>query len=319
MNPAASIAPRLAPDAPLSIVLNAGSGHEDADAACAAITAVLDAAGRRHSLHRIDSPERHAAVVAEAAEEAQARGAALVAAGGDGTLSSVAVQAMAHGLVFGALPAGTFNLFGRAHGLPLDVADGTRALLRASPAPVQVGRVGGRPFLVNAALGMYPAMLEDRERFKAEHGRSRMSAIVSGIGTLLHDPGQLRLDIDDGDGRRAVRTPTLFVGNNPLQLARLGFDTMPGDGRLAGVVVRPIGTLAMLWLALRGALGTLGDADQVESFRFRRLEVAPRGQGRTKVAIDGEVVRLDTPLVFDVSPEPLWLLAPAPEDRVDPE
>ena len=166
---------------------------------------------------------------------------------------------------------------------------------------------------------MYPAMLEDRERFKAEHGRSRMSAIVSGIGTLLHDPGQLRLDIDDGDGRRAVRTPTLFVGNNPLQLARLGFETMPGDGRLAGVVVRPIGTLAMLWLALRGALGTLGDADQVESFRFRQLEVAPRGQGRTKVAIDGEVVRLDTPLVFDVSPEPLWLLAPAPEDRVDPE
>ena len=71
----------------------------------------------------------------------------------------------------------------------------------------------------------------------------------------------------------------------------------------------------MLWLAVRGALGTLGDDDRVDSFRFRRLTVAPRGQARAKVALDGEVVWLDAPLVFDVSPDPLWLLAPAPDDR----
>ena len=173
---ASATPPRYDPAAPLSIVLNAGSGREDADAACSLITAAVEAAGRKHTIHRIDAPDRHATVVAEAVDAAQRQGGALVAAGGDGTLSSVAAQAVSRGLVFGVLPLGTFNLFARTHGVPPDLPDAARALLRAAPAPVQVGRVGGRTFLVNAALGMYPAMLEDRERFKAEHGRSRLNA-----------------------------------------------------------------------------------------------------------------------------------------------
>jgi hypothetical protein len=40
-----------------------------------------------------------------------------------------------------------------------------------------------------------------------------------------------------------------------------------------------------------------------------------RARRRFKVATDGEVVRLSPPLVFRVSPEPLWLLAPDPERR----
>jgi hypothetical protein len=47
--------------------------------------------------------------------------------------------------------------------------------------------------------------------------------------------------------------------------------------------------------------------------------VSPRGGRRIKVAMDGEVTWLDAPIVFDVSPEPLWLLRPAPENRVAAE
>jgi diacylglycerol kinase family enzyme len=315
MPPPPSRAPQIAPDAVLSVVVNAGSGHDDAGDATAVVRGILEAAGRRHAIHRIDGASAHGDVVSAAAREAAANHGVLVAAGGDGTVNSAAAAALAHDVAFGVLPRGTFNLFARAHGVPQDVGDATRALLRGRVQPVQVGRVGGRPFLVNAALGLYPQVLEDRERFKAEHGRSRANAIVSGLRSLLREPVQRRLDIDTGDGSRSVRTPTLFVGNNPLQLARLGIDAVPGGGLLTGIVVRPIATAAMFRLALRGALGTLGDDDNVESFRFRRLTVALRGQRRTKVAIDGEVAWLDAPLAFDVWPSPLWLLAPAPEDR----
>ena len=114
-------APAFAADAPLSIVVNAGSGRDDADAACATIADVLAAAGRRHTLHRVDDPRRLDELTAAAGVEADLHGGAIVAAGGDGTVSAVAAHAIERGLPFGALPQGTFNLFGRAHGLSQDI------------------------------------------------------------------------------------------------------------------------------------------------------------------------------------------------------
>jgi predicted polyphosphate/ATP-dependent NAD kinase len=71
-------------------------------------------------------------------------GAILVAAGGDGTLNTVAHAAVEHGCVFGVLPQGTFNYFGRTHGIPEDLADAERALLRMLGLLVRgaLGRLG---------------------------------------------------------------------------------------------------------------------------------------------------------------------------------
>jgi hypothetical protein len=80
------------------------------------------------------------------------------------------------------------------------------------------------------------------------------------------------------------------------------------------VALKPVGRPALLGLALRGALGRLGDADQVIAFGSRALSVRPgwrldpRG---VKVATDGEVRRLRAPLQFSVSPQPLPLIRPA--------
>jgi hypothetical protein len=81
---------------------------------------------------------------------------------------------------------------------------------------------------------------------------------------------------------------------------------------LVAVCVRPMSRLAMLGLALRGALGTLGDAGQVENFAVRQLDVEPIGRGRAqvKVATDGETTWMRWPLRFEVSPRPLRLLVP---------
>jgi diacylglycerol kinase family enzyme len=85
------------------------------------------------------------------------------------------------------------------------------------------------------------------------------------------------------------------------------------EGQLAAIAPRPVGTLAMLWLVIRGALGRLGEADNVVRFGFRRLTVKPRKRHRShrfKVATDGEISWMSAPLEFRVSPEPLYLLKP---------
>jgi len=164
-------------------------------------------------------------------------------------------------------------------------------------------------------------MLEDREVWKQQLGRSRVVAFAAGLASVFQARGQLDLQIEMAGQVSMLRTPTLFVGNNHLQLSRAGIAGKDADavqnGQLAGIVLRPIGTLALFGLLLRGVMGRLGDADTVQSFSFRRLRVTPRGRRRVKVATDGEVGWMQTPLVFEVAAESLMLLVPAPVDRVE--
>ena len=309
------------PSAPLFIVFNPGSGHGDADQAQASIRAACAAAGRAVELLVVSPLHGVVTRAREAVQRAKADGGVVVAAGGDGTLNAVAQVVLGSGCVFGVLPQGTFNYFGRAHGIPADLSEALQVLLHEPARPVQVGLVNERVFLVNASLGLYPKLLEDREGWKAQFGRSRWVAIGAGLFTFLRGRRSLRLHIEVEGAAREVRTATVFVGNNALQMEQLGLPLANAidGGRLGAVMLKPVGRLAMAWLLLRGAFGRLGDADQVLTQACTQLTVNRRrafGPRRLKVATDGEVQRMPLPLRFRVAPEPLWLIkpaAPAPE------
>jgi len=184
---------------------------------------------------------------------------------------------------------------------------------------VQVGLVNDRVFLVNASMGLYAELLEERETYKARYGRSRWIALGAGLLSVLRGHRHWNLRMAWRGNERDIRTPTLFVGNNPLQLHQVGIAEadVPEQGQLAAIVLKPVGPLSMPGLLVRGALGRLGDADEVLSFPFESLTVkAPRSPGkagarRVKVATDGEIGWTDMPLLFRVSPERLWLVRPA--------
>ena len=296
---------------PLHIVLNAGSGSRDAAESRAVIEEVLRAAGRSHRIYPVEQGDQLPHLADQAVAAAQQESGAVVAAGGDGTINCVAQRVLPTGLPFGLLPQGTFNFVSRARGIPLDLREATEALLAGTPSPMQVGMLNGRIFLVNASLGLYPQLLEDRETFKREHGRYRFNAYFSAFFTLLNFRHQLHLEIQLDDRVEAIRTPTLFVGNNPLQLEKVGLPEAEAvrHGRLAVVIVRPISTAGLFWLAVRGALRHLGDSTNIRDFATRRIVVRTRStRGRLKVATDGEVWWTTSPLEFSVAEQPLWLL-----------
>ncbi|HEX5674031.1 MAG TPA: diguanylate cyclase, partial [Azonexus sp.] len=220
-------------------------------------------------------------VAIKAAAAAVARGTAVIAVGDDGSLNTLAQTAHAAGCAMGVIPYGTFNYFARTHGIPTGPAAAARLLLHARPLPVQVAAINDRVFLVNASLGIYPELLQDREAYKARFGRSRWVAFVAACATLLRAQRRLRLHIEMGDTVRDVQTLPLFVGNNRMQLQQFGAepeDTLagtPGDGSMAALTLRPIGTLSMIGLMLHGAMGRLGEAAGVESFEFHRMLVKP--------------------------------------------
>jgi diacylglycerol kinase family enzyme len=297
---------------PLFIVHNAGSGS--AQAGCLdTIRSVLGAAGRPYELLPGQGAGMDGVTRAAVALCRQHQGA-LIVAGGDGSISGAVQQALPAGVPLGVIPVGTFNYFARTHGIPLDVEAATRALLDAVPVPVQVGQVNDRYFTVNASFGLYAQSLEDREAFKQRFGRSRFVALLAGLATLLRpqEPWLVELDVAPA----LVRTSTVFVGNNMLQLQQTGIPGVEAlvQGSLVAVIVRPADVLQRLATFLRGAAGKLWQAEAVECFAFHRLQVTPRlhhGARRLRVGIDGETVWLSTPLRFQRAAQPLQLLVPA--------
>jgi len=299
---------------PFFIVLNAGSGRNDVTRTEATIREVLDGAGCRYEFLAAASGDQIPALAQRAVRLAQEQQGTVVGAGGDGTLNAVAQAVLGCGRPFGVLPQGTFNYFGRTHGISQNTHEATEALLTARVQPVQVGLVNDRIFLVNASLGLYPQLLEDREAFKSRFGRSRFIAFCAGVVSLVRHRQQLHIEVEMDGRSEMIRTPTLFVGNNRLQLQQIGIAEAEriGQDRLVAIVPKPVGTLAMFGLLLRGALGRLGEAEQVNTIAVQQLRVtARRGPSRRyKIAVDGEICWLRSPLVFRVAPEPLQLLIP---------
>jgi len=314
MRPDLQTSQQLANGGPIFIVGNGRSGHGDTDKFIEVTTAVLETSGRPFEFMMVE-PKQLGATARTAVKRARAEGATVVAAGGDGTINTVANEVLGSGVNFGVLPQGTFNYFGREHGIPETSEAAAAVLLDGVLKSVQVGRVNGRVFLVNASLGLYPQLLEDRETYKERFGRSRMVAMISALYTLLRRHRQLTLNFESDNVGTSTRTLALFVGNNRLQLDRIGIEEAQSgalaSGALVATVLRPISTVGMLGVILRGAIGQLGAAENVQSFVFTSLEVVPRRRRRIKVGTDGEVAWMRTPLTFDVPSERLSLLVPA--------
>ena len=310
--------PELDPAAPMIFIINGGSGNHDAPTQRAVIEAALQRAGRTGELI-VATPQDLPMRASQAAVKARQTHTAVVAVGGDGTVNTVCQAAYAQGCAMGVIAQGTFNYFARTHNLPTEPDLAADMLFQGHVQPVQVAMVNDQVFLVNASLGLYPQLLEDREAYKARFGRSRVVAFGAALMTLLRSHRSLKLQVKLDNTERDVRTPTLFVGNNRLQLEQVGvpMNLCPvrgfENGRVSAVMLRPMGTLALLRLMLRGAMGTLGEADSVESFEFTHMLIKPRtafGRRRVKVAFDGEVKRMRWPLTFSVPQKPLYLIKP---------
>jgi len=307
--------PSPAPDAPIYLVYNAHSGKGQAGDALSAVEQACRAAGRAlHSfpVSRDKSPQDQARA---AVADARRTGGIVVAAGGDGTINAVAQAVLGSGCAFGVLPQGTFNYFGRNHGIPTETQEAVDVLFSQSPQPVQVGLVNQRVFLVNASMGLYATLLEEREHYKSRYGRSRWMALYAALATLTRRHREWNLRLSSRGQETEVKTLSLFVGNNALQFQHVGVEEGEAveQGELAGVLIRPRGILSQLGLVLNGFLRQLGRDDDVQTLSFRSMVVEPSRRGGrvgVKVAADGEIERMQMPLTFAVSPEPLWLIKP---------
>lgn len=269
--------------------------------------AALAAAGLAADVHEVPG-----ATLSDAARTAVAGGAdAVVAAGGDGTVSAVAGALAGTATPLGVLPTGTFNHFARDLGLPLDLDAAARVIAAGAIRSVDVGEVNGRVFVNNSSIGLYPLAVRDRE---ARRLLPKPVAMALAMLRLVARLPLFRLRLRVEGATVPLRTPILFVGNNAYEMKvlapqrRLSLDA----GALSVMVVRHASRAGLLWMALRALVGRVDTARDLDVLRLERLEVAPKRPHRLLVAADGEVFRAAPPVAYRVRPRALRVLAPAP-------
>jgi diacylglycerol kinase family enzyme len=289
------------------LIINAHSGSAGHHDVAERARQVFASHGIDATWNLVHSPQQlHRAAARAAAGEHDI----VVAGGGDGTIAAVAHTLADTGKTLGVLPLGTFNYFARRFDIPTDVDGALEVIAAGHEQTVSIGDVNGRTFLNNASIGLYPALLRSRERVYGRVGRSQLAAYASAAVALARRPATLTLQMTLDDAPVSRETPLLFVAANPAQLEAFGLDghACVETGRLALLVTQPV-TTARLWkLALGGWLKGFGNAQELEAICTAETVVTLRKQ-RVRVAVDGEIVRLRTPLRFRLRRDALRVLA----------
>ena len=283
------------------------SGGSVADGAAARIGEVLAAAGIDSEVLLVDGKD----CAALAADYVKNGVGLLIAAGGDGTMGAIAGELAGTKTVLGILPLGTLNHFARDLGIPFDLAEAAKALATARLRRVDLAEVNGRTFVNNAAIGLYPLMVVDRDAQRHRLGRSkRLAMLVASLRIMARfHARRLKLSADGQETR--VDTPMLFVGNNHYSLS------IPGAGRretidageLSVMVMRSKSLPGFLAATGRALLGTSRTDDMVRLDGVKLLKV-DSARAHLTLGIDGESVALAPPLTFRIHPGALTVIAP---------
>ena len=248
--------------------------------------------------------------VAGLARDAVARGADLLGvAGGDGTQALVAAVAAEHDLPLLVISAGTRNHF--ALDLGLDREDPSTcldALRDGVEMRVDLGEVNGRPFVNNVSFGAYAAIVE-----RPEYRDEKLKTTLDLLPDLLTSTTGPRL-VARADAVTLHGPQALLVSNNPYNTGDVaGLGRRPRiDGGVLGVIGVRAGNAVEAARMLRGrkAAGlTLVVADEVEV----DADVAEVPAG-----VDGESVRLATPVRCRVRPGALRVRVPRDRPGVPP-
>jgi diacylglycerol kinase family enzyme len=128
---------------------------------------------------------------------------------------------------------------------------------------------------------------------------------------VLRDPPFLRVTLRVLDDVARLRTPFVFVGNNryEMELFSLGARSSLDRGELSLYVAHNVRRWGILRLALRALLGRLRQDKDFEALAVPEVDVStPRRIVR--VALDGELFRMESPIRFRIRPGALRVLAP---------
>lgn len=297
------------------VIVNRGAGAagNGAETPREQIEKLYLAAGKDVKVLEPDAQRDVSALAREAAHSAEET---IVAAGGDGTISSVAAELVDTGKTLGVLPIGTLNHFAKDLRIPLELEEAVRTTISGRVISVDAAEVNGRVFINNSSLGIYPHIVANREAQQEQLARGKWPAFLWATMRALRRFPFMNLQITIDNEQLVRRTAFLFVGNNEYEIAgfNLGARSCLDGGNLGLYLTHRTGRWGLFRLALHALFGKVDQAKDFDAYCVQEATIESR-RPRLLVARDGEVEWMDTPLHYRTRRNALRVLVPSDEDR----
>lgn len=297
-------------DRPVSVVINASAHSDGAAQVSSDLNRLFLGAGMRAVIKLAQSGE---GVVEEVRAAMSDKPEMIVVGGGDGTINAAASLLVGSEIALGILPLGTLNHFARDMHLPHALDQAIAIIGDAYSTRVDVGVVNDRYFLNNASIGIYPQLIKKRELQQQWLGRAKWPAFAWAALAVLRRYPFVEVLLEVNGEALPRKTPFVFVGNNRYEMEgfRIGERASLCAGELSLYVANRTGRLGLLKLAMRALFGHLDQAGDFDTVCATRIDVQTR-RARIRVATDGELHLMNTPLRFRVSPASLKVVVPRP-------
>lgn len=234
----------------------------------------------------------------------------IVACGGDGTISAVASALVHTEAALGVLPLGTFNHFARDLDIPLDAEAAVRVIAAGKVAQVDVGEISGQIFINNSSVGLYPSIVLERQ-LERRSGHTKWAAFFLATWRVLRRSPRLQIRLTVGSTEIVQSTAFVFIGNNQFEIEgpKIGTRQTLNAGELFCYVAHATTRWQLLRLALDALIGRLRRSQALNMVHGKEAWIASRRR-HLRVALDGEVAALPTPLHFRIRPGALRVIVP---------
>jgi diacylglycerol kinase family enzyme len=244
-------------------------------------------------------------------KEVKAGATRILISGGDGTIGTAAAALLGGATELAILPGGTLNHFATDLGIPTAADEAIEVASRGTVRPADVGMVNGRLFLNTSSVGAYVHFVHAREYFEPRFGYRIASAIAA--FRILFQLRLLAVEVEVDGVRRIYRTPVVFigVGERELQLPSLGKRIPEGKRGLHVMVVNGRSAGRVLALALNAVargVKTAARSPALDSFMADECTITVRRS--STIAVDGELVRLGTPLKYKLERDAIRVVCP---------
>ncbi|WP_236899338.1 diacylglycerol/lipid kinase family protein [Devosia sp. SL43] len=235
---------------------------------------------------------------------------AILAGGGDGTISAAAGIAYASGVPLGVLPAGTMNLFARALKVPLDLPGALEAIAAGEIGTVDIATANDRPFVHQFGVGIHARLVRIREGMTYSSRVGKMLASLRAIGAAAINPPEFDAELVTKRGVEKCRVSGIAVSNNPLGEGQIHADRL--DAGILGVyVAAPVSTSALIRLAVDVFLGSWRASPMVSEKEVEEVTLHfPKRKRGAHAVIDGELIKLDRSVALKVHPGALKVILP---------
>ncbi|KRA50487.1 diacylglycerol/lipid kinase family protein [Devosia sp. Root635] len=235
---------------------------------------------------------------------------AVMAGGGDGTISAAAGIAYETGTPLAVLPAGTMNLFARALKVPLVLDEALEAIAAGQVGAVDIATANGRPFVHQFGVGIHARLVRIREGMTYGSRTGKMLASLRAIAAAAVNPPQFEAEFHTRKGVDKRRVSGIAVSNNPLGEGQIHAVRL--DGGVLGVyVAAAVSTSELLKLSADVFLGTWRASPMVSEKEAAEVTLHfPKRKRGAHAVIDGELIKLDRSVTLKVHPTALKVILP---------